>query len=176
MNKLTITLEPQHFKRNYLLYVIELVSNNTSQYYIGHTSDQQSVNNKYALIRLAEHFYDINSATGNHIYRYIANKIIEKGKKEDFKITEKIKSKVDLFLSQSKVIMHIYPLLEFDSVSKDEHKENLKNVRKFKHLILRIFKESKKEMMNNDKTIEFVKYNETQFPKIWEKIKTDFYI
>jgi len=31
-------------------------------------------------------------------------------------------------------------------------------------------------MMNNDKTIEFVKYNETQFPKIWEKIKTDFYI
>jgi hypothetical protein len=179
LQKYTITLEPKHLIRNYFLYIIQLTHKKDNYYYIGHTYDQQNINTALPFLRLAEHFDNTNSSTHNQIYKYIVNNIVAPSKKEEEKkIDDNIKNKVEAFLSESKVVMSVYPLLEFDteSLSKSEHKENIKKVKDFENLILRIFMEASKKLMNKEKNVEFVKYNDIEFQKVWDQIKKDFYV
>ncbi len=178
MNKFIISLDSQHLKRYYLLYIIELIHKSDRYYFIGNTSDQQNINSSLAFSRLAEHLDDTNSSTRNQIYKFIVNNIVAPSKKEERKIDDKIRHKVEEFLAESKLQMHVYPLIDFDfpTLDKDAHKENMKNVRDFENLIIRIFMEASKKLMNKEKSVDYVRYNDIAFPKVWEQIKTDFYV
>jgi len=178
MNKFTILLDSQQLKRYYALYIIELIHKNDYYYFVGNTSDQQNINSNLAFSRLADHLDDTNSSTRNQIYKFIVNNIVAPSKKEERKIDDKIRHKVEEFLVESKILMHVYPLIDFDFpiLDNDMHKENVKNVRDFENLIIRIFMEASKKMMNKEKSVDYVRYNDIVFPKIWELIKNDFYV
>lgn len=176
--KYVISLNNKHFERNYSIYILEIIHNNLKYYYIEKLNDNLNISNKIPFIKLYQQFEDISSSRNNKVYKYILNNIIEKGKNPDRKITEKLKAKVDEFLSTAEVNMHIYPLIKFDfsGTSKKQHKENSYKVNVFEKQVIRLFSRADKIVMNDTIEDDYVRYDEILFPKIWEQIKIDFYV
>lgn len=134
----------QQFKSSYLLYIVEIINKNTGHYfYIGQTGDRNAITARSAFRRLAGHFSDQGHSRENQVYRQIAEKILK-----DNNVTKKgvfppiIKKKVSDFLTNSKVKMHAFPILDFSgSETKLQHKNNRRFLEKIeKEVIKKIMK------------------------------------
>ena len=94
MEKFSLKLEGQHFKRQYLLYIIEITHGNDKHYYVGQTGDHNYTTARPAFRRLAGHLEDLGGSTQNQIYRFIAEIVLEfsEAGQKNSKFDEKIKA------------------------------------------------------------------------------------
>jgi len=174
----TIELSSNYFVRDYSVYIIELKYRTQTFFYIDNLSDINSLNNKYAFRSFGAHFEDIASAKNNELYQFILSQVKPLRSKEISKISDEEKALVEIFLCESIVKMHVYPLLKFNynEITKKEHKENNAAVKLFETQLKRLFKRADKFVINTDYSETYVRYDEIKFPKVWEQIKTEFYI
>lgn len=173
--RLVLALDGKYFKRQYLLYVIELIHNNERHYYIGQTGDVKYITARSALRRLVGHLEEQGRSTQNQIYRYIAVKLLgisEAAKQQAF--SEKTKELVEHFIVESGIKMYLYELQEFSpNVTHDNHLEVVRKVLLFERLALKAFIANSKILIN--KNIPRASINGTcPYPDVLEVIKRDF--
>jgi len=176
MEKITLKLEGHHFKRQYLLYIIEISHGNDKHYYIGQTGDHNYTTARPAFRRLAGHLEDLGGSTQNQIYRYIAEIVLEfsEAGQKNSKFDEKIKQAVEEFLVDSTITMHIYPLQPFSpGIEKDRHLEIVRKVSLFEKIVINLFRTNKKSIANKKLTLP-KKGAECPYPQIFAEIITDF--
>lgn len=172
-----LTLEGQHFRRQYLLYIVEIVHGNDRHYYIGQTGDQHYVTARPAFRRLAGHMDEGGSSTENQVYRYLAAKVLKiKAAENNCKsFNEEIKQAVEDYLVHSTVKMHVYSLQEFPpGIEREAHKENVRKVRHFEKIIMELFKKNQKNI-GNKKISKPPRGIECPYPEILQRIKDDFF-
>jgi len=175
--KYKIVLEPKHFERSYSIYVLELAHKIDKFYFIEHLSDTLSISNKLPFKRLSQHLEDIASSKNNQLYLFLLTLAKTEKYKDSSKITEQQKWKVDEFLTECTISMHVYPLIRyhFERITKNDHKENLIEVKKFESQVKLRFIKSGKNLLNEDeKQIGYMRYEDIKFPKIWEDIRLEF--
>ena len=123
MKYFAIDIDGVQFKKSYLLYVIEIKHKGQgSFYYVGQTGDRHHLTARPAFSRLGAHFSDQGNSTENQVYKSIARKVLqlEIGARKAF--TQDVKNQVADFLSDCKIRMHVFPLLDFvDTLLKEEH-------------------------------------------------------
>ena len=149
-----LTLEGQHFRRNYLLYIIEISHENDKHYYIGQTGDNNAVTARPAFRRLAGHLSDRGSSTENQIYRYIAETVSKHQESGDNSgnFSEKTKQKVEDYFVKSTVSMYVYVLQEFPpEIERKIHLENVRKVRLFEKMVMALFETNKKNIGNKQR-------------------------
>lgn len=177
LSKFSLHLEGIHFKRWYLIYIIELQAQGHRYFYIGQTGDNYHLTTRPAFRRLSGHFQDISSSTQNQLYRFIVKNLVSpKGLAK--KLTEDIRMKAEDILETSRIIMHVYPLIDFNPGEIDifQHRENNKLVKEFEKHVVRLFREH----MTNDYIINKQDYEpqismSKLFPDAWEQVKLDFF-
>jgi len=178
MADMILTLEGQHFKRQYLLYIIEIIHGNDLHYYIGQTGDHNYITARPAFRRLAGHLEDVGRSTQNQIYRYLAVQVLgfpEAGNK-DANFNESIKQAVEDFLVTSTIRMHVYSLQEF--VPGIEHEKHLNIVNKvtlFEQMVINLFRNHQRKIANK-KIKSLPKDTECPYPEIFRRIQEDFKI
>jgi len=171
-----LSLDGQHFKRQYLLYIIEIIHENDCHYYIGQTGDHNYITARPAFRRLAGHLEDTGRSTQNQIYRYLAVRelgILEADRKGS-NFDEKTKQAVEDFLITSTIRMHVYSLQGF--VPGIEHKKHLEIVRKvtlLEQIVITLFMNNGKRIANK-KIPKSLMEKECPYPEILKRIKDDF--
>ena len=138
MSKIILSLNGTYFKRQYLVYVVEVVHNNERFYYIGQTGDNRYVTARPVFRRLAAHLEDVGTSTQNQIYRFIAKDIlgITKAAEKRSAFDEHTKQMVEKYLTNSIIVMHAYPLQPFmASVKHAEHLEIVRKVTLFEKIV-----------------------------------------
>jgi len=173
-----LTLEGQHFKRQYLLYIIEIIHGNDRHYYIGQTGDHNYITARPAFRRLAGHLEDIGRSTQNQIYRYLAVRVLgfQEADSKGSNFDEKTKQSVEDFLVTSTIRMHVYSLQEF--IPGIEHEKHLKIVREvtlFEQMVIDLFRNHEKRIANK-KIIKPLIGKECPYPEILTRINDDFKI
>jgi hypothetical protein len=171
-----LTLEGQHFRRQYLLYIIEIIHGQDRHYYIGQTGDHNYITARPAFRRLAGHLDDSGRSTENQVYRYLAAKVLKYAAAEDKSenFSEEIKQAVEDYLVHSTVRMHVYSLQEFpQSIEREAHLENVRKVRHFEKMVMELFTEGKKKIANL-KISKPSGGRECPYPDILKRIKIDF--
>jgi hypothetical protein len=176
MADMILTLEGQHFRRQYLLYIIEITHGDDYHYYIGQTGDNHYVTARPAFRRLAGHLDDGGSSTENQVYRYLAEKLL--GPSNDDNKTKifngKTKQLVEDYLVHSTVRMHVYSLQEFPSnIEREAHLTNVRKVRLFEKIVIDLFRKHQKKIANK-KLSRIPEDEECPYPEILNKIKDDF--
>lgn len=134
-----IELKGNVFKKAYLVYIVEITSNNYGKYfYIGQTGDRNYPTARPAFRRLAGHFSDQGYSTENQIYRQIAVKILGfESAKEKKTFTEEVKEAVSEFIINSKIEMHVFPIAKFSSnITPDKHKEKRRFTEKIENELI----------------------------------------
>jgi hypothetical protein len=176
MEKITLKLEGHHFKRQYLLYIVEISHENDKHYYVGQTGDHNYTTARPAFRRLAGHLEDLGGSTQNQIYRYIAEIVLgfsEAGQKNS-KFDEKIKLAVEEYLVDSTITMHVYPLQPFSpGIEKDQHLEIVRKVSLFEKMVINLFNINNKRIANKKLTLP-EKGAECPYPRILDEIIKDF--
>jgi hypothetical protein len=176
MAKMILTLEGHHFKRQYLLYIVEVIHGNEKYYYVGQTGDHNYITARPAFRRLTGHLEDLGTSTQNQIYRYIAEIILgyPEAIKKDTKFDEKIKQDVENFLVGSTIMMYIYPLREFlPGVSKEQHLEIVHKVTHFEKIVINLLRTQNKKIANKKLTLPGIGV-ECPYPQILTEIVSDF--
>ena len=173
-----IELQKHFFEKSYSIYILEINHKKNKIYYIENLINRRIISVKYPIIRLGQLFEENKSSKNNIIFKYILNKIIEPYKDPDRRITDKHKYLVNQFLSETDIKMAVYPVIKFDfnSLKNKQHKENVKQVLDFEQQVIRLFDMHSKKLINEGIPTMYVRYDDILFPKIWHKIKTDFYI
>ena len=77
MADMVLELLGEHFRRQYLLYIIKISHGEDEYFYVGQTGDNRYTTARPAFRRLAGHFEDSGQSTQNQIYRYIACDILK---------------------------------------------------------------------------------------------------
>jgi hypothetical protein len=178
MADMILTLEGQHFKRYYLLYIIEIIHEKYKYYYIGQTGDNSHTTARPAFRRLVGHLDDIGGSTQNQVYRYLAFDVLDfpKPTEKNQKFNEKIKQAVEDFLVESTVKMYVYRIQPFESgISHEKHLEVVRKVTFFEQIVIALFKQSLKKI-GNKRTVKLAKTAECPYPEILNAIKDDFKI
>jgi hypothetical protein len=176
MEKMTVTLEGQHFKRKYLLYIIEITHGNDKHYYIGQTGDHNYITARPAFRRLAGHLEDVGRSTQNQIYRYLAAEVsgFPEAAKKDSNFNEKIKQAVEDYLVGSTVKMYVYPLQEFNpQIARDKHLEIVRKVTLFEKMVIDLFQIHSKRIANK-KVTRPPKDAECPYFQTLNQIRSDF--
>ena len=171
MADFVLELKGEHFKRGYLLYVVEIKHGSDSFYYVGQTGDRNYLTARPAFRRISGHFEDRIKSTQNQIYKYIAENLIGAGKNHE-QYSEDIKQKVETFLTNSRVIMYVYRVIDFQpDIEMNVHKSNVQKVENLERNVIRDFISSGKIMMNKARI-----HSEAPcpFPNILAEIKADF--
>jgi hypothetical protein len=153
MEHYQIILEGKHFQKNYLIYVISVINEQKGNYYyVGQTGDRNYRTARPAFSRLAGHFRDLKSSTENQVYKGILEKILKYDSKDPKNYTEKIKNTISEYLSNSKVIMDVFPIIKFEpTVEMTEHKKNLSYVENIEKYLIKKLSEhynSKDRILN----------------------------
>jgi hypothetical protein len=171
-----LALEGQHFRRYYLLYIVEISHDNDKHYYIGQTGDNNATTARPAFRRLAGHLADSGKSTENQIYRYLAEKVLkiaEAGIK-DHTFSKKTKQTVEDYLVHSTIRMHVYTLQVFPpDIDHEVHKENVRMVRLFEKFVIDLFVKNHKKI-GNKILAKPPKGEEGPYPDILKRIKNDF--
>jgi len=155
MEKMTLTLEGKHFKRQYLLYIIEITHGEVNHYYIGQTGDHNYITARPPFRRLAGHLEDVGRSTQNQIYRYLAAEVsgFPEAAKKDSNFNEKIKQAVEDYLVGSTVKMYGYSLQEFNpEIARDKHLEIVRKVTLFEKMVINLFRTHSKRIANKKMT------------------------
>lgn len=148
---MVLTLEGQHFRRQYLLYIIEIIHGSDSHYYIGQTGALNYITARPAFRRLAGHLEDIGRSTQNQIYWYLAVRVSgiqeTNGKMSSF--DEKTKQAVEDFLVNSTIRMHVYSLQEFvPGIEPEKHLEIVRKGTLFEQMVIGLFRNQEKRIVN----------------------------
>jgi hypothetical protein len=178
MADMILTLEGQHFRRQYLLYIIEITHGDDHHFYIGQTGDHHYITARPAFRRLAGHLDDGGRSTENQVYRYLAEKVLgfsEAGDKSE-NFNEKTKQAVEDYLVHSTVRMHVYSLQEFPpDIEREAHLTNVRKVRLFEKIVIDLFRKHQKRIANK-KLSRIPEGEECPYPEILDRIKNDFKI
>jgi hypothetical protein len=173
-----LTLEGQHFKRHYLLYVVKITHGNTSHYYIGQTGDTHATTARPAFRRLAGHLEDRGRSKENQVYRYLAETVLGHKEAADKKgnFSENTKQDVEDYLVDSIVKMHVYILQEFPSnINREDHLANVRKVTLFEKMVITLFIMNQKNVANK-KSFHIPEGAPCPYPDILKRIKDDFQI
>jgi len=168
MPDIWIELPGAHFRRAYLLYVIEIRHRKDQYFYVGHY-----VTARPAFRRLSGHLDDTGQSTQNQVYRYIATTIL--GHKEAISKTsfpEAVKQDVEDFLVDCTVLMHIYKVKPFKPlVSRHDHLRAVRSSTLMEKYALLSFLEAGRSLMNK----KILKPRDAcPYPKLLTRIKADF--
>lgn len=173
MPDVRIELAGAHFRRAYLVYVIEIRHGKQQYFYIGQTGDNNYVTARPAFRRLSGHLDDTGQSTQNQVYRYIVTSIL--GHKEAISKTsfpEAVKQDVEDFLVDSTVLMHIYKVKPFKPlVSRHDHLRAVRSITLMEKYVMVSFLEAGRSLMN--KKIQKPR-NACPYPKLLTRIKSDF--
>ena len=158
-----------HFRRQYLLYIIELSHKGENYYYIGQTGDHRYTTARPAFRRLAAHFEDREKSTQNQVYKYIASNL----QGHNF-IDDNAKQAVEEFLVNSRTKMYSYSLEPFVRTnSHDAHLKKVHNVTNFEKLVINLFITNGKKLMN--KKVPSIEFNSVcYYPNALKQIVADF--
>ena len=173
MPDFSIELAGEHFRRAYLLYVIEIRHNEDRYYYVGQTGDNKYTTARPAFRRLSGHLQDTGKSTQNQVYRYIATKILGYGEAERQEaFHEKIKQAVEGFLVGSTMRMHIYKVQPFNHpISHSDHLAIVRKVTLLEKHVIKAFTISGKSLIN--KTISDPT-GPCPYPRLLAQIKSEF--
>jgi hypothetical protein len=173
MAEMILTLEGKHFKRQYLLYIIEITHGNDKHYYVGQTGDNRYTTARPAFRRLAGHLEDAGKSTQNQIYRYLAVEVLGLAEAKT-KFDEKVKQAVEDYLVKSTVKMYIYPLQPFEpGIEHDQHLKIVRKVTLFEKMVINLFRTNSKRIANKKMT-QPPRDVECPYQEILQQIVTDF--
>lgn len=178
MADMILCLEGKHFRRQYLLYVIEITHGQDKYYYIGQTGDNHYKTARPAFRRLAGHLEDLGRSTQNQVYKYLAFEVLDnpRPKEKKYNFSDKIKQSVEDFLVDSEVKMYVYRLQSFESaISHEEHLGNVRNVITFEQMVIELFK-ARFRNIGNKKERKIPSAVKCPYPEILIQIKNDFNI
>lgn len=174
MAKATISLEGRIFRRQYLLYVIELINDGHRYYYVGQTGDRRYITARPPFRRLMGHLEDIGQSTQNQLYRFIAaDLLLISDARQKVAFSENIKQRVEDFLVSSTVHMHVYPLEIFrPHATHSEHMEVLRKVEDFERHVIKRFRDRGRRLANRNMSAP--KSPLLPYPDIFAEIEQDF--
>jgi len=176
MAEIQITLDGVIFRRQYLLYIIEISHKDDKIYYIGQTGDNKHTTARPAFRRLAAHFEDVGQSTQNQIYRFLAAEVlgITEAASRNSAFSERIKQEVEEYLVKSTTRMYVYPLEAFlPGIQHTQHLEIVRRVTGFENLVINIFMANTKRLANRKFT--FPRNGlECPYPKALSQILVDF--
>jgi hypothetical protein len=174
MAKATITLEGRIFRRQYLLYVIELINSGHRYYYIGQTGDRKYITARPPFRRLMGHLEDIGQSTQNQLYRFIAaDLLLISDARQKVAFSENIKQQVEDFLVNSMLHMHVYPLETFrPDATHSEHMEVLRKVEELERHVIKRFRDRGLRLANIN--ISAPKNTSLPYADIFGEIERDF--
>ncbi len=175
MAEIQITLDGVIFRRQYLLYIVEISHKHDKIYYIGQTGDNKHTTARPAFRRLAAHFEDVGHSTQNQIYRFLAVEVlgIAEAASRNSAFSERIKQEVEEFLAKSTTRMYVYPLEPFlPGIQHNQHLEIVRRVTGFENLVINIFRANAKRLANR----KLFPRNglECPYPKALSQILVDF--
>jgi len=176
MADMVLELLGKHFRRQYLLYIIEISHGDDEYFYVGQTGDNKYITARPAFRRLAAHFEDQGRSTQNQIYRYIAADIlkIEEARNKQSAFTPQTKQAVEDYLVNSVVRMYVYSLEPFSSTA--THEKHLQKVRKATLLekqVIDAFLQHNRKLVNKDLIRPPIGAS-CPYPGALEQIKQDF--
>jgi hypothetical protein len=173
MPDVQIELPGAHFRRAYLLYVIEIRHGKEQYFYVGQTGDNHYLTARPAFRRLSGHLADTGRSTENQVYRYIATNILgHEGAVSQISFSEAVKQDVEDFLVGSTVLMHVYRVKPFKpNVPRDNHLRDVRNVRLMERHVMASFLGAGRLLMNKkiQKPVSGCPY-----PRLLVRIKSDF--
>jgi hypothetical protein len=176
MVDIILTLEGRYFKRQYLLYIIEISHGNDKHYYIGQTGDHNVITARPAFRRLAGHLDDQGASTQNQVYRYLAFDVLKftKPKGKSKKFDEKLKQAVEDYFVGSTIDMNIYILDPFiQGIDRDHHLKMVEKVTHFEKIVIDLFRKHQKKIANK-KLSKPLKGKDCPYPEILKRIESDF--
>jgi hypothetical protein len=174
MPKITLTLDGQVFKRQYLIYVIELVNGDRKYFYVGQTGDRRYTTARPPVRRLIGHLDDVGRSTQNQLYRFVAGDILrieDARKKATF--TENLKQRVEDFFVQSVVRMHVYQVEPFTpGISHVEHCAIRERVEELERHVLKAFKNAGFSLAN--RSFPAPTERVSPYPEVFSQVLGDF--
>jgi hypothetical protein len=177
MANFILTLEGKHFKRQYLLYVIEITHGNEKYYYVGQTGDNHYLTARPAFRRLAGHLADDGGSTENQVYRYLASEVLgfPEVAKTGSSINARVRQAVENYMVDSTVKMFVYPLQPFEpGITNEQHKKIVQNVRLFEKWVINHFRTNSKRIANKNTALP-PKDVECPYQEILNQIIDDFF-
>lgn len=174
MSRMTITLEGQVFRRQYLLYIIELINSGRRYFYVGQTGDRRYTTARPPFRRLMGHLEDIGKSTQNQLYRYIAADVLHIPQARQQKtFSDDVKQRVEDFLVTSTVHMHVYTLEPFiPGATHAEHTEVLRRVEEFERHVIRRFSDANLPLGNRN--LHSPSNPSPPYPEVLQEIERDF--
>ncbi len=176
MADMVLELLGEHFRRQYLLYIIEISHGDDEYFYVGQTGDNRYITARPAFRRLAGHFEDSGQSTQNQIYRYIACGIlkIEEASNKQSAFSPGTKQAVEDYLVDSVVKMYAYSLEPFSSrATHEEHLQKVRNTTLLEKQVIDAFLQNNRQLVNKDWATTRVRAT-CPYPKALEQIKQDF--
>jgi len=176
MAEMILTLEGEHFKRQYLLYIIEIAHGTDNHYYIGQTGDHNYTTARPAFRRLAGHLADDGRSTQNQVYRYLAARVLgfPEAENKESTFNDKIKQAVEDYLVDSTIRMFVYSLQPFESgLEHNQHLNIVRKVRLFEKMIINLFKTHSRRLANKKVTLPPADA-ECPYQEIFGQIVVDF--
>jgi len=176
--KYYINFEKKNFERSYGIYIVEINHNSEKIFLIDNLNDSLNITTKLPILKFYANMEDTVSARNNRVFKYILSQVTKIKIDDIKKITDKHKVMVEDYLYNSTLKMFVYPLIKFnfEELTKKIHKENNQNVRDFESQVIRLFHKANKKLINEIIDLEYVRYEDVLFPKVWEQIKNDFYV
>lgn len=174
MPRITLTLDGQVFKRQYLVYVIELVNGNRKYFYVGQTGDRRYTTARPPVRRLMGHLEDVGTSTQNQLYRFVAVDILRiEEARQQAAFTEDIKQRVEDFFAESAVHMHVYHLAPFTpGIPHGEHTAIRERVEEFERHVLKRFKSAGLNLANRN--FHAPKDRVAPYPEVFSQLLGDF--
>lgn len=167
-------LKGEHFKRRYLLYIVELSHKGNQYFYVGQTGDTRVITARPVFRRLAAHLEDRKS-TQNQLYQYVAHDILrfpeDEGKKIAF--TERAKQAVEEYLVKSNIKMYAYHLESFLPTTTEEHKKKRRKSQKIEKQAIAVFRKNGRRLMNKKQTPS-APCADCPYPEVLKRVVTDF--
>jgi len=120
---------------------------------------------------------DVESSNQNQLYRFVANELTEPaGRKKQ--LTPPVREKVEKVLARCEIILHVYPLMDFDASQEDihSHRESNRKVKEFEKHVIRIFRNRlEPKFIINKQDYEPRVQMRDLFPGVWTTMKSDFF-
>jgi hypothetical protein len=151
MADIELKLEGEHFRRHYLIYVVQVGSPKGQFTYVGQTGDRKHITARPAFRRLAAHLEDTAASKQNQVYRGLVRELgLLLPKKGPF--SDATKDQVEDFLVQSTVCMKVYIVEAFPKgQNKSDHDAARKRTEATEDEVILLFKKRYGTVLLNQK-------------------------
>ncbi|MDD2634108.1 MAG: hypothetical protein PHW82_01260 [Bacteroidales bacterium] len=141
-------LKGKYLQSKYSVYIIEIINEEKSYYYIGQTGDSHYITARSPFRRLVGHMSDSKASTENQIYKYFASTLLEV-RPESKSYSNNEKKIIEEFFIKCTIKMYSFPICEFDySATIEEHKIKRKSVLEFEKQVINLFNQSALKIIN----------------------------